>query len=106
MRHPIEHAEIVEISPAVLHADVMFAKHNHHVLSDPGVRTFIDDGQSFLRTVPREYDVIISQPSNPWIAGVGGLFTVEPRTRGASAPIGYCMRTCLQRRASHSFCHA
>src|SRR6185295_9694627 len=34
-------------------------------------------GQSFLRAVPRRYDVIISEPSNPWMAGVGNLFTRE-----------------------------
>jgi len=77
MRHPLEQADIVEISPAVLSADAMFADANYAVLSDPRVRTFVDDGQSFLRTVPHRYDVIISQPPNPWIAGVGGLFTVE-----------------------------
>ena len=77
MRHPLEQADIVEISPAVLSADAMFVDANYAVLSDPRVQTFVDDGQSFLRTVPRRYDVIISQPPNPWIAGVGGLFTVE-----------------------------
>jgi len=77
MRHPLEQADIVEISPAVLSADSMFVDANYAVLSDPRVRTFVDDGQSFLRTVPRRYDIIISQPPNPWIAGVGGLFTVE-----------------------------
>jgi spermidine synthase len=71
------HADIVEISPAVLGADAMFAEHNYHVLSDPRTESYIDDAQSFLRTVPRRYDVILSQPANPWIAGVGGLFTVE-----------------------------
>ena len=47
------------------------------VLEDPRVRSYVDDGQSFLRTVPYRYDVIVSEPSNPWIAGIGGLFTVE-----------------------------
>jgi spermidine synthase/MFS family permease len=77
LRHPIERADIVEISRGVLNADRLFADHNYHVLKDPRVRTHLDDAQSFLRTVPRTYDVIISEPSNPWLAGVGGLFTVE-----------------------------
>jgi len=77
LRHPVEHGDVVEISPAVLQADAIFADDNYGVLRDPRVRTIVDDGQSFLRTVPRRYDVIISQPPNPWIAGVGGLFTVE-----------------------------
>ena len=77
MRHPLEQTDIVEISPAVLSADSMFVDANYAVLSDPRVRAYVDDGQSFLCSVPRRYDIIISQPPNPWIAGVGALFTVE-----------------------------
>ena len=50
---------------------------NDHALSDPRVHVYEDDGQSFLRTAPRTYDVIISEPSNPWIAGIGNLFTAS-----------------------------
>ena len=77
LKHPIERADIVEISSAVLNADTIFKDYNYQVLDDPRVRTYQDDGQSFLRTVPYRYDVIISEPSNPWVAGIGGLFTVE-----------------------------
>jgi spermidine synthase/MFS family permease len=77
LRHPIERADIVEISSAVLNADAIFRDYNYQVLDDPRVHTYQDDGQSFLRTVPHGYDVIISEPSNPWVAGIGGLFTVE-----------------------------
>jgi len=73
--HPVEHADVVEISSGVLAADSVFAEHNHHVLSDPRVTVTQDDGRTFLRTVPQQYDVIISVPSNPWIAGIAGLFT-------------------------------
>ena len=75
--HPIEHADVVEISQGVLGADVVFAKHNHRALADRRVRVYEEDGQTFLRTTPRRYDVIISAPSNPWMAGVSDLFTVE-----------------------------
>jgi spermidine synthase/MFS family permease len=75
--HPVKHADIVEISRAVLAVDPVFAEWNYHVLSDPRVEVHVDDAQSFLRTVPRKYDVIISEPTNPWISGVSGLFTVE-----------------------------
>jgi hypothetical protein len=76
-RHPVEQVDIVEISPGVLNADAIFAEFNYRVLDDPRVRTHLDDAQSFLRSVPRSYDLIISEPSNPWIAGVSGLFTRE-----------------------------
>jgi predicted membrane-bound spermidine synthase len=77
LRHPIERADIVEISRGVLDADVLFSAVNYGVLSDPRVRVIEDDGQSFVRAAATTYDVIISEPSNPWIAGIGGLFTVE-----------------------------
>ncbi|MFA9420804.1 MAG: spermidine synthase, partial [Gammaproteobacteria bacterium] len=76
-RHPVEQVDIVEISPGVLNADSIFTEFNYRVLDDPRVRTHLDDAQSFLRAVPRSYDLIISEPSNPWVAGVSGLFTQE-----------------------------
>jgi len=76
-RHPVEQVDIVEISPGVLNADSIFAEHNYSVLDDPRVHTHLDDAQSYLRTVPQRYDLIISEPSNPWVAGVSGLFTRE-----------------------------
>ncbi|MCZ6766556.1 MAG: fused MFS/spermidine synthase [bacterium] len=77
LRHPVERADLVEISSAVLKLDKVFQDFNYHVLDDPRVHVYKDDGLSFLRTVPRRYDVIISEPSNPWIAGVADLFTVD-----------------------------
>ena len=77
LRHPIERADVVEISAAVLNADFAFAAFNYGARSDPRVHVYLDDAQSFLNTVPRRYDVIISEPSNPWIAGIANLFTVE-----------------------------
>ncbi len=77
LMHPIEHLDEVEISEGVLAADRMFAKFNHGVLTDKKVTIHREDARTFVRTVPRKYDVIMSQPSNPWIAGIGSLFTVE-----------------------------
>jgi spermidine synthase/tetratricopeptide (TPR) repeat protein len=77
LRHPVKRLDVVELSRAVLDVDHAFAEENHHVLADPRVRVYEDDAQSFLRTVSRRYDVVVSEPTNPWIAGVGDLFTAE-----------------------------
>ena len=77
LQHPFEHVDVVEISPAVLGAHPVFAPFNHDALADPRVEVFAEDGRNFLRTVPRRYDVITSEPSNPWLAGIGALFTEE-----------------------------
>jgi spermidine synthase len=76
-RHPVQQVDIVEISPGVLNADSIFSEHNYRVLEDPRVRTHLDDAQSYLRASPDLYDLIISEPSNPWVAGISGLFTRE-----------------------------
>jgi spermidine synthase len=67
----------VELEPAVREAGSLFAEHNGHVLDDPRVRVWIADGRNFLLTTPRQYDVIVSEPSNPWIGGLASLFTTE-----------------------------
>ena len=63
LRHPVERADLVEISSAVLKLDKVFQDFNYHVLDDPRVHVYEDDGLSFLRTVPRRYDVM---PESLW----------------------------------------
>src|SRR5438874_4859185 len=50
---------------------------NHRPLDDPRVRLIIDDARTFLRVTPNRYDVIVSEPSHPWVPGVANLFTQE-----------------------------
>jgi len=76
-RYPIERLDIVEIEPAVLEASAYFADANRHVLLDPRVHTVVADGRNFLFTTARRYDVISSEPSNPWIGGLASLFSTE-----------------------------
>ena len=42
-----------------------------------GTRLIVGDGRSHLLLTTARYDVIISEPSNPWMAGVAALFTRE-----------------------------
>jgi spermidine synthase len=76
-RHPIRRLDLVEIEPAVIEAARFFAHVNHDVLKDPRVRLVLADGRNFLLTTPGRYDVIISEPSNPWIGGLASLFSRE-----------------------------
>lgn len=76
--HPsVGNLDVVEISPEVITAARMFADHNNHVLEDPRVRVAVEDAKSFLKVTDRRYDVIISEPSNPWMAGIAGVFSYE-----------------------------
>lgn len=75
--HPAELIDVVELEPAVVKACSWFTSINDNVLDDRRVRLHIEDGRSFLRYHRGTYDVIISEPSNPWVAGVSALFTSE-----------------------------
>ena len=78
LQHPsLQHLDTVEISPEVVEAARLFADWNHQVLDDPRMRLLTEDARSFLRRPHNRYDVIVSEPSNPWITGVAGLFTRE-----------------------------
>lgn len=79
LSHPeVRHVDVVEISPEVRDAARQeFGQHNRGALDDARVSVVIDDAKSFLRTTGRRYDVIVSEPSNPWMAGVAGVFSQE-----------------------------
>ena len=73
----VRRADVVEISPEVVEAAAWFERENGNILHDPRVRLIVGDGRSHLRLTTRQYDVIVSEPSNPWMAGVAALFTRE-----------------------------
>jgi predicted membrane-bound spermidine synthase len=77
LHHPLESVDVVEISPEVIEADAAFRPLNGNPLSDRRTQLFVEDARTFLYRSPRRYDLIISEPSNPWIAGVANLFTAE-----------------------------
>ncbi|RPI52410.1 MAG: hypothetical protein EHM55_16570, partial [Acidobacteria bacterium] len=73
----VRHMDVVEISPEVVDAAALFERENRRVLGARGVRLLIGDGRTHLQLTTRQYDVIVSEPSNPWMAGVAALFTRE-----------------------------
>ena len=77
LTHPVKHVESVEISPEVIEASRQFEHVNNHPLQDPRMALIIDDALAFLKLTRTQYDAIISEPSNPWIAGIGNLYTTE-----------------------------
>jgi spermidine synthase len=75
--HPVQCIDCVEISPEVVEAEKYFKEFNGNALADPKVNLSVDDGRNLLFTNPKKYDVIISEPSNPWQSGNSNLFTDE-----------------------------
>ena len=68
---------MLEISPEVVEASRFFEADNHRALADPRTRLVVGDGRSHLLLGDEQYDVIVSEPSNPWMAGIASLFTRE-----------------------------
>lgn len=64
-----------EIEPAVYEAAPLFGEVNHKPHENPNFQLVVADGRSYLQNVPGPFDLIISEPSNPWLAGVSNLFT-------------------------------
>ncbi len=77
LTHPVERVDVIELSPEVVEASRFFVRENGQALADPRTRLIVGDGRTHLRLARQQYDVIISEPSNPWIAGVAALFTRE-----------------------------
>ena len=77
LQFPVSRLDVIEIEPAVVEAAKFFGPYNHNAHEDPRLRVYYDDGRNFLQSTTTLYDVIISEPSNPWLAGVASLFTEE-----------------------------
>lgn len=73
----MQRVRVVEIEPAVLDMDRFFRHVNDTALSRPNVSVVVDDARSALQIDSARYDVIVSEPSNPWLAGVATLYTPE-----------------------------
>jgi spermidine synthase len=77
-QYPIASLELVELEPAILfRASHLFDDVNHRPQDDPRVRVHAGDGRNFLTQRTDKFDVLVSQPSNPWLTGVSNLFTRE-----------------------------
>ncbi len=77
LTHPVDEADCVEISPAVVRAAVYFKDWHGDVTRNPRAHIVMDDGRNYLLSTRKKYDVIISEPSKPWISGVSNMFTRE-----------------------------
>jgi spermidine synthase len=75
--HPVEHIKIVEVEAAMIPAARLFREHNGDVLSDPRVTVSVNDARNELQFNDAAYDVIISEPSNPWMTVASNLFTED-----------------------------
>ncbi|MDR2031058.1 MAG: hypothetical protein LBP86_02090 [Azoarcus sp.] len=69
--------DTIEIEKVMYDAARAFGPRVARAYKDPRSHVHIDDARTFLSTGSRQYDAILSEPSNPWVNGVANLFTVE-----------------------------
>lgn len=77
LQSPIKSVTCVELEPTTVQASEVFNHVNNRPLDDPRTKLIIDDARTFLRVTPNRYDIIVSEPSHPWVPGVANLFTQE-----------------------------
>lgn len=75
--NPRVEVDCIEISPAVAEAARYFEDVNGRVLDSPRVQLHLLDGRTWLEAMPRQYDIIVSEPSHPWQTGNANLFTAD-----------------------------
>lgn len=73
----LERMITVEIEPEILEASQAFYPANARVFEDPRSRFVLDDAKAYFARNPGRFDLIVSEPSNPWVSGTSNLFTVE-----------------------------
>lgn len=66
-----------EIEPAVVAASRFFSAVNHRPEESSRFQLVYDDARAYVQGTTQKFDLILSEPSNPWIAGISNLFTSE-----------------------------
>ena len=73
----LEQVDTIEIEEAMVQGARIFGHRVDRAYSDPRSHIVIDDAKAYFSGQKAKYDIIISEPSNPWINGVGALFSKE-----------------------------
>ena len=73
----VERVDTIEIERAMVEAAHGFGDRVARAFADPRSRIHLEDAKTFFSLEQRKYDVIVAEPSNPWVSGVASLFSEE-----------------------------
>ena len=74
----IERVDTIEIEARMIEAARRgFFPRNRLAYEDPRSRIHIEDAKTYFSVANKKYDIIVSEPSNPWVSGISSLFTQE-----------------------------
>jgi spermidine synthase len=79
LRHPsVERVVICELEPLIPQVVAKhFGEENNHVVTDPRVEVIYDDARHYILTTREKFDIVTSDPINPWVKGAATLYTEE-----------------------------
>jgi hypothetical protein len=74
----VQRLDTIEIEPVMVElARKGFGPRIHNVFEDPRSHIVFEDAKTFFAATRQPYDIIVSEPSNPWVSGVSSLFSEE-----------------------------
>ena len=73
----VEKIVIAENCEPVIRASKLFNEWSRNILDDPRTKLWHEDARTVLKLSAQNYDVIVAEPSNPWTAGIGSVFSRE-----------------------------
>src|SRR5690606_6762639 len=73
----LERLATIEIEPEMVAGSRHFYPANARAYDDPRNQFWVDDAQAYFAAAAPQLDIIVSEPTNPWVSGVSSLFTVE-----------------------------
>ncbi len=74
----LERVDTIEIEERMIEAARLgFFPRNRQAYEDPRSRIHIEDAKTYFSVANKQYDIIVSEPSNPWVSGISSLFTEE-----------------------------
>ncbi|MBL4689072.1 MAG: hypothetical protein JKY37_31055 [Nannocystaceae bacterium] len=73
----LQRVDTVEIEPEMVRGARFFRPVNWRAYGDARSHIHFDDAKAYFASAKHKFDIIVSEPTNPWVSGVSSLFTVE-----------------------------
>ncbi len=73
----LKRVDTIEIERSIVEAARKFAPRSNPVFHDERSNIVVEDAKTYFSTKSELYDIVVSEPSNPWVSGVSSLFTLE-----------------------------
>lgn len=73
----LQRLDTIEIEREMVTGSRHFYPANARAYDDPRNHFWFDDAKAYFAGAARRFDIIVSEPTNPWVSGVSSLFTVE-----------------------------